>query len=218
MFQSISSFFVSITVFIGAVFGLSPSQPETPLPTTKIEQVVSTTTNATTKKVLSAPASKIQPKKDEPPRLFFTPLGTVIGEDGTVLYTPPQVPMPPKTFTTPSGAILDENGNVLYSPPQQPKPPQTYTLPLPKGSVIDESGNVLYVPPPEKKYVCRTENTAPRIPLSVKKISGGDYGVFNKNGAIIQQFPTEPEAFTYAHTEANGEIDKSKDKSVCGWE
>jgi len=220
MFQTISSFFISLTIFVGGIFGFTPPpQPEASVATStpKIEQVIPAETTAT-KKAPSISTQKSQTEKSEPSKLFFTPSGAVIGDGGVVLYTPPQATTPPKTLTTPSGAVLDESGNVLYTPPQQPRPPQTYTLPLPKGSVIDESGNVLYVPPPEKKYVCRTENTAPRIPLIVKKLPGGDYGTFNKNGAIIQQFPTEPEAFTYAHTETNGEIDKSKNKSVCGWE
>ena len=199
MFQAISSFFVSLTVFVGGILGVtSLPQPEVSVATStqKIEQVISTETTAT-KKTLSTPVSQPKTKKDEP------------AKDSTQ-------PQAPKTFSTPSGAILDENGNVLYSPPQQPKPPQIYTLPLPKGSVIDESGNVLYVPPPEKKYICRTENTAPSIPLTVKELPWGEYGAFRKDGAIIQQFATRGEALAYA--EANGEVDKSKNKNVCGWE
>ena len=211
--ESILSSLVALFSALIAIISVSPV-PTAPPIATVIEQVA---THSAVPRVDIPKPTPEKPKRIEQKaqKAQATPQPLVLTEDEP--KSAQVETQKSETFTTPSGAVIDASGNVLYTPPQQPRPSQTYTLPLPKGSVIDESGNVLYVPPPEKNYVCRTENTSPRIPLVVKELPWGEYGAFtNKNAALIQQFATRAEAVSYA--EANGEIDKSKDKSVCGWE
>jgi len=65
MFQTISSFFISLTIFVGGIFGFTPPpQPEASVATStpKIEQVIPAETTAT-KKAPSISTQKSQTEK-----------------------------------------------------------------------------------------------------------------------------------------------------------